>query len=395
MSAIADQLKKHPPKKPALGPVWEGPAGAGPQGGVTQSLIAKYLTCKERFRLYVVEGLKPRERFEHRLEYGNMWHICEEAFAAEKRHFGEEVGTTLWEDNLKEYVAGLCKKYPLEQEEIAGWYEKCRALFPLYRHFWAHHQDVKDRIPLSQEKEFDVHIQLPSGRSVRGRGKWDSNDAVNKRSDKVWQVFIGENKTKSQIDKDEIAQQLTFDLQTMWYLCCADTPCGEATIKAMLPAGKKYRLAGVRYNAVRRSAHRGGRSVKVAGIKRPQTSVESMLEKLGKDLKSGREGEWFARWEVEVSSDERQKFRRQCLWPILDNMLDDWEWWAFCNKNGNDPFDYQWREGRFGYHRQRHFRTPYFYNPLAEGRSTGLGQYLDTGMETGLMRTDNLFPELG
>ncbi len=33
-------------------PVWKGPE----VDGVTQSLLSRYLTCKERFRLLVIEG---------------------------------------------------------------------------------------------------------------------------------------------------------------------------------------------------------------------------------------------------------------------------------------------------------------------------------------------------
>ena len=43
--------------------VWAGPGGAGPQGGVTQSMLGRYLTCKERFRIHAIEGLHSADRF--------------------------------------------------------------------------------------------------------------------------------------------------------------------------------------------------------------------------------------------------------------------------------------------------------------------------------------------
>jgi hypothetical protein len=42
-----------------------------------------------------------------------------------------------------------------------------------------------------------------------------------------------------------------------------------------------------------------------------------------------------------------------------------------------------------------HWRMPYgVWNPLLEGGATDLDECLDTGSRVGLVRTDDLFPEL-
>lgn len=148
--------------------VWEGPEGLGPKGGVTQSLFSRWLCCRERFRLRVIEGLAPTDTFSHQLEYGQMWHTCEEAFAKNSSHIGA----------LENYARSLCKRYPLQQEQIIHWMNVCKVQFPIYIKYWAKHKDVKTTVHLLQEQVFDVPYKLPSGRVVRLRGKWDGVDLL-------------------------------------------------------------------------------------------------------------------------------------------------------------------------------------------------------------------------
>ena len=81
--SLADKLREA--KVPqSRGPVWTGPMDSGPNGGVTFSLLSRYIADPERFRIKVMEGWGPAPTFNHRIEYGSMWHVCEEALA--KRH---------------------------------------------------------------------------------------------------------------------------------------------------------------------------------------------------------------------------------------------------------------------------------------------------------------------
>lgn len=364
-SGLAAQVRR---SKQSAAPVWQGPCDNGPQGGITSSLLSRYLVCGERFRVHAVEGLRVPERFSAPLEFGNMWHTCEESLAE-----GEA-----WESRLRLFCQSLCMKYPLHQEEISLWYEKCQAMFPLYVKHWSEHPDVVERTPLLQEQKFDVPYKLPAGRTVRLRGKWDAVDLIGKGNDAG--VYLQENKTKSSIDGGKIAQQLSFDLQTMLYVVALTEVRGEVFDKNIM---------GVRYNVVRRSAHK---------------SVESTLEKIEKDQKDGRTGEWFARWKVEVHATDIERFRRQCLDPVLENLCDDYECWAYCYQSKNspgpdlgkgDPFNSGYRYTFFPEHRRRHFILPYgVYNVIAEGGTGDIDEYIRTGSSVGLQRVDNLFPEL-
>ena len=62
-----------------------------------------------------------------------------------------------------------------------------------------------------QEQVCDVPYNLPSGRVVRLRGKFDSVDLIDGG------IYLQENKTKGDIDKIQVERQLSFDLQTLMY----------------------------------------------------------------------------------------------------------------------------------------------------------------------------------
>lgn len=355
--ALKDKIKAPRPKA-RKGPVWKGPE----VDGVTQSLLSRFLVCRERFHAYVVEGLRTAEQFSAPVEVGNMWHACEEALAAD----GD------WKPALTKHCEGLVRKYPYQQEQVRHWHAMVKALFPVYVDHWARHPDIVNRTPLMQEQVFDVPYKLPSGRTVRLRGKWDSVDLVKpdsrpkaKGADAEAGIWLMESKTKSSIDEVKLARQLKFDLQTMLYLVALEE--GES-LKSLGDRGR-INIRGVRYNVIRRSAHK---------------SPESMLDKVEADRKANRINEWFTRFNVEVSAADVERFRRECLDPILEQLC--W-WWEEINWKGGardlyDPPPSHWRHP-FG-----------VYNVLDEGGSSDLDNYLDTGSEVGLTRVTEMFPEL-
>ena len=348
-------------------PLWRGPQ----EDGVTFSLLSRFLVCRERFRLHIVEGLQAAERFSAPLHFGNMWHCCEEAHA----------GNRDWETALAQHVGELRARLPFDQEPILHWYSVAQELFPSYVTHWAKHPDVRDRTPLLQEQSFSVPYKLPSGRTVTLRGKWDSVDLIGRG--KAASVYIQENKTKSQINGPKIARQLTFDLQTMIYVVALlewDAPPdnlewpGKGGWEGQLKESC-IPVQGARYNVIRRSAHK---------------SVESMMAKLEEDRDAGRIGEWFARWRVEITPEDVARFRQECLDPILEQLCDWWTW----VKDGQDPFrrsvGYLVRESP-----GLHWRHPFgVYNVLDEGGSSDLDEHLATGSEAGLRRVEDLYPEL-
>ncbi len=430
--ALASRLKKASVKRTTKGkpkrkgPVWQGPE----KDGITFSLLSRFLVCRERFRLLVVEGLRPIPTFDHKPEYGRMWHACEEGFASEvASREGGAVDCAF--ANLGFCARNLCKQYPLQQEQIQYWYNVCKVAFPIYVDYWAKHPDVKKRTSLLQEQVFDVPYTLPSGRVVRLRGKWDGVDLIGgtkcylcggsgkqehgtekdpgPKSRMVTSkcamcggkktvgkgrnqgIYLQENKTRGDINEQQMQRQLQFDLQTMLYLVGLDASMPqvgqtleEVTIPQLITIPNQAQLRGVRYNAARRPLSGGVGSIRrhKATKTKPEETAKHFYARLGSIIKEDPD-HFFMRWKVEVTAGDIERFKKEFLNPILEQLCDWWSWISSVSDKG------------FGHMSGMHYRTPYgFWNVLAEGGSTELDEYLATGSTTGLGRTDKLFSEL-
>jgi len=391
-STLRDKIKQSGIKlqKPKAEPVWDGPCDEGEKGGITQSMLSLFMACRERARLRWMEGITTIDSFSHRMEYGSMWHACEESLAKGGPR------NQLWVP-LTKYCQKLCKKYPTQQQQIVHWHNVCKVQFPIYVDYWKKHPDVKDRTPLLQEQVFHVPYKLPSERTVWLRGKFDSVDLIGKS--KAIGVWLQENKSKGDIKEEQMKRQLGFDLQTGMYMVALKLAIEDYQKNGLngfnrLPEADwmMKTLKGFRYNVIRRPLSGGKGSI---SQKKPSKSNitgetdEEFYQRLGEviqeeasaAIKEKRDCFFFYRWKVEVSSADLLRFEREFLIPCLEQLC-DWHEWV----SSGDP----WREGN-----KLHHRTPYgIYSPLAEGKSTDVDQYLDTGSEIGLTRGSPLFEEL-
>lgn len=400
--SMASQLNKAGAKTPQsrkrTSPLWKGPE----EDGITFSLLCRFLCCRERFRLYVVEGLKPTDAFNHKIEYGNMWHVCEESFA--------KVGnlTTVtkpgqlapWQVNLVAYCTNLCRKYPTQQEQIDHWFNVCRVQFPEYITYWAKNKDVVERTPLLQEYVFNVPYRLSSGRTVKLRGKWDSVDLIG--TGKSAGIYLQENKTKGDIKELQMKRQLSFDLQTMLYLVALYE---QKMVRDKELKGKSIRgiplktdpILGVRYNIIRRPLSGGTGTIRQHKPSKSNPQGEGKAEfynRLLNDYIKADPKSYFMRWKVEISPADVEKFRRECLDPTLESLCDWWNWITY----SQDPFEINSVVELVGKPTPPcsiHWRHPYgVYNVLDEGGSSDLDEYLSTGSDVGLQRVEQLFGEL-
>lgn len=404
MPKLSDNIRGNGGVKAVTGnrkePLWKGPE----KEGITFSLLSRFLCCRERFRLLVCEGLKPTDSFNHRLEYGNMWHICEEAFAG-----GEALqvgGNDSWQYALQQYAMTLCKRYPTQQEEVDKWYNVCKVQFPIYVDYWSKHPDVTNRTPLLQEQTFSIPYTLPSGRKVLLRGKWDSVDLV--ESNGVKGIWLQENKTKGDINKQQIKRQLTFDLQTMMYLIALDkyfhkngNPVigGKIRVKDENHDCECSPINGVRYNVIRRplSGGRGTIRQHQPTKSNPQgESKEVFYKRLADEYIKAEPETYFMRWKCEVTAKDIEVFKVRCFNPILEQLCDWYEWITTEGDNFlSKSMHILGVKNKVKTLNATHWQHPYgVYNPLNEGGSSELDEYMTTGSTVGLQRTENLFPEL-
>lgn len=371
-------------------PAWRGPE----KDGVTQGMLSRFLQCRERFRVHYVEGLQPPPAFHHRVDYGNLWHAAEEGWAATHSTEG-------WETKLKETATALCRRFRDDQKEIARWYEICRLHFPIYLDYWSRHGDTNTRTPIYQEKVFEVNYPLPNGRTVKLRGKWDSVDLVGKARGRG--VYLYEHKTKGQVMEAQLKRQLTFDLQTMLYLTALHDynksgqlfdPDGKVLKFTQLP------ILGVIYNVVRRPLSGGEGSIRQLKPSKKNPAGESdqqFFERL-RGILAGCPQDYFYRWKVEVNPTDIERYKQRFLTPILLQLVEWYDfilscpdrdpWYAFSHLN-RPCVDCGYMETSI------HWQHPFgIRNILDDGGSTDLDEYLWSGSEVGLVRVDNIFPEL-
>ena len=355
-------------------PLWKGPI----EEGITQSMLGSYLVCNERFLIKSVRGIKPQEGFSKSLEYGNMWHTCEEALAAHQD----------WVKPLQRYAIELGHKYPNDKFEINKWYNVCNLTFPVYVEFWEKHTDEKKRTPLFQEEVFHLPYELPSGRVVNLKGKFDSVDIIGKS------VLLMENKTKAEIDEVKLKNELPNTLQPMFYLTALQAMQDSRKLGSKLP------IAGVRYNVVRRplgggkhtvSQHKGRKTKSgIVGAETKQMFYDRLQQLIRENASY-----FFMRWKCEISKTDLARFQKEVMNPILENLCDWYEWIEFCCVNDEDRFNAILRQEQFPEHVPRHYRLPYgIYNVMLEGRDDAFNHYITNGTMAGMMKVETLFPEL-
>lgn len=370
-----DQLKQRmkEAKQNATTPLWKGPT----EDGITFSLLSRFLVCRERFRLLAMEGIDVADTFNPKLEFGNMWHLCEEVHAAFLKKGQHTNVNVYWYKVLKDYARDLCQKYPTQQEQVDHWYHVCLVQFPAYMEYWAKRKTDDGKIleSLLQEQVFNVPYSLKSGRVVRLRGKWDRVDLVELEG--VPSIWIQENKTKGSIKSEQITRQLRFDLQTMIYKIALEKYDWTAAIKP-------FPVAGVRYNVIRRDCpirrHKPSKSNPVGETK------EHFYDRLKNDYFRAEPEEWFMRWTCRISKQDTERFRQQCLDPVLEQLCDWWDWVAGSKSHGRSPF----RDDN-----RVHWRHPYgVWNTLNEGGVSDLDYFMDEQSMTGLSKATSLFKEL-
>ncbi len=379
------------PKPIPKTPLWRGPD----VDGITQSLLGKFLECRERFRLKVVEGLAEDEGFSRPLEFGNLWHTAEEAY----------LGGKDWEAAVKKYRILLERRHPNDYAEILKWYKVCVVTFPIYLNYWKKHKDEANAKPVLEETSFAVPYTLPSGRLVLLRGKWDALRLLQIGKSKKLGIFIKEHKTKGEIDEDGILKTVGWNLQTMLYQVALRTLLSTHKHEHNFYPGMdsvrqlcgNYPPGGVHYNVIRRPL------ADFHAIKQRKTeSLDQFIARLAKDPDDPKKGiipnakDYFMRWKVEVTDEDIQQFKDRTLHPILEQL---WDWWEWVRHKPFDPWaprpNEKLMDNPIAGKSCPHFQAPWgVYNSLAGGFRGSFFEYLTSGRDYGLTKVTTLFPEL-
>lgn len=343
--------------------LWQGPV----EDGITYSQLCKFLVCRERFRLYMVEGLREPETFRHPLEFGNLWHIAEEHFS----------GGRQWTKPVLDYANKLTMQYPGSEKDILKWAKIAIKLYPLYIEYYA--STETKRIPVAEESSFRIPYITQTGNQVTLRGKIDCiYDSPSGR-------MIQENKTKGDIDAEGIQKAIPLNLQTMIYRTAIESlvvlprtkiPKDSQALWGLLHKSPRG-FYGTLYNVIIRPL-----SDRYSIRQKKAESIDEFIERIAANVTKTPERTFF-RWNVRITHQDVERFTQRVLDPLLDSLLC---WWESIK---TDPFN-PWKS-------PLHYMTPYgVYNPLASGFRGDYFQFLtgDESHKWKLQKVSNLYPEL-
>lgn len=303
--------------------------------GISYSLLSRFINCRERFRIYAVEGLAPVDTTDS-LEFGTIFHKLLEYHA--KGYNISQLERLLTKDKVATSFLG---RMALE-------------IFRIYIDTWKE-QDAGIQY-VSQEEVFRTTIYLPSGRKVDLRGKFDE---IFRDKSGLW---LQENKTKSQIDEISLEHTLPFDLQVMLYCNCIKRIYNEAPM-------------GVLYNIIRKP-----------GLKQKVKETDSdFLKRIVADINS--RPEWYyVRYKISFGPNDIDNFANRTLFPLLEQVC---LWWESIKANPFQPWTLP--DGSTNPH---HFSRPFgVYDSFKNGR----GEYFDLitrNVTHGLGSISTVFPEL-
>lgn len=277
------------------------------EDGVSSSLIALWLQCREQFRLEVVQGWR---NFYTPLyfSFGTCGHwILQQAYA--KKDPPDKTG-------VRKFVSQFEKLWRKEwpnapqgqldvQEQVYGLAE---AVMPAYFIRWAgdfpghkypcRHNTATPRKWLGLETQFSVEHVFKDGKVLRVRGTRDGmlEDAKN-------ELRVFDSKFRSVINEEDTLDALPKDLQQMLYNWATWEDTGQCP-------------GGTTMNIVRRPGHRRGK----------EESWKNFFSRISKDLHDPKKWDHnFIRMEMDITKREIEDYYENVLSPIFEDMRAWWE----------------------------------------------------------------------
>lgn len=362
--------------------LWKGPYTDG--DGITNSLLCKFIVCRERFRLSVVEGLREVEGFDPAIEYGQLWHEIKEAYRS-----GRD-----WKEALLSYKKYLLGEYPASTPEIEQWSYIVAGQFMVWLKQPAPQQRVKS-VQICTEDSFKVPYTLPSGRTIFLKGKYDSISMVGNS------LYIEDDKSKGKIDEKGIADTMFGNLQMGLYHAAArqsivkDPKTNTYLLTGLdkrgsveLPRTKSVpNFVGTKYHIVRRPL-----SEQYPIKQRAKETSKEFWDRVIQQI-AANPSHYLFTMIASLTTSQLNIFRQRFLDPWLEALCD---WWDYMVSVNFDPWRPPAPENPLDPQKNSlHYQTPWnVYNSLFGGFRGDFFDYLTKGHEGSLIRVKTLFPEL-
>jgi hypothetical protein len=311
---MAKKATNRSPKAIAPSPMWTL------DDGISQTLLAKFIGCRERFRLYAVEGAR-EPHSKNNMDFGSYFHELLETHA---KYPDLDAEAIIAKVKRKKRVYSTLSDLDVKVADVVfDWYlwnfEECN-----YRYI--HQEDVfkVPYTPLGQRKLF-----------LRGRF-----DEIIERPDGT--IWIQENKTKERIDRDHIIASIPHNLQTMMYAVAAQ-------IKY------KKRVSGIVYNVIRKPKFKPSKTAmseeelaayKLANpkskAKQRDETEEEFLDRIASLIEEN-PSHFYFRAEYPLSQERLDHWRRHTFDPLLTSVI---QWWESVKHDPFSPWVERTKDGK-------------------------------------------------
>lgn len=174
----------------------------GPEEGLSQSLINRFLTCPFRFYIYAIKGLEDDRPYNINLIWGNAFHVgLEKIF---------EYYLKFRSDDTNPSSEALLYATPYILEDLEKMSESTQipsTVFHSIINMLAIYPLPQETGYIEPEQVFSFPVELPSGRIVTFRGKVDG----------LGPTTLIEHKCKGKFESLQTLKETPFDLQTNLY----------------------------------------------------------------------------------------------------------------------------------------------------------------------------------
>jgi len=276
--------------------------------GISSSLLSSFLTCREQFRLSVVEGYRSNN-VPLSLSFGTCMHWCLEQGYKLSSPPGKAKCQKLISDFEKLWLSErpAASQRQLETQELT--YGLADAMLPTYFERWTGDYGPKFKYPkvhntsridkwVGLETRFSVPFRFDDVRETRIVGTRDAMFRTPKGS-----LRIFDSKCRSIINEEDTQDTLPFDLQQMLYLWATWKETGECPV-------------GTTMNIVRRPGHRRGR----------EEPLRKFLDRVRKEVETpSRWDHYFIRIEMDISKAEIIAWEKSVLRPLMEDVRGWWE----------------------------------------------------------------------
>lgn len=293
---------------------WPGPY----EGGITQSLLTRFLQDPYSFYIYAVLGLEEPEELHPNLVWGDTFHVGLEHLI-EIPCTSDNFSPEDWGEIDNAVDSYINKEYPSAPDTYPF---SIKEMLRLYNDNFK-----RDHAPFETEAKFKKEYKTSHGHTVTLRGKYDGVEVEHREKVQINETTLKEvvsygdtlieHKAKGKIDPQQTKDEIPFDLQTNLY--CLTSGCRHVI----------YDLIKIPDTAWSKPQRRA--------MQRPSSYVQDLYynKQWGDFPIIQKKHLWVSQLHIHLTEESIQQYVERTIDPLIDLVCNYWE-------HVNDPnFDWQ------------------------------------------------------